>query len=182
MHRRPQNIHERFLRHIWSKQYLKNTLKVVDGRSLTVLDVGQLNSGGGPDFFNAKIKLDGVTYKGDVEIHRTVFDWLQHQHQEDPHYNKLILHVVLEASSNDPPTLVYSKRQVPVLVLEPFLSDSIHTLWHKTILDERTTKTATIVCRKKNDVVPVDLLDQWFSKLSVERLELKLRRFEERIE
>ena len=60
MNRRTHNIHERFLRHIWSKQYLTADLQTADGKTLKVFDVGQLNSDGGPDFCNAKIKIDDV--------------------------------------------------------------------------------------------------------------------------
>jgi len=181
MNRRTHNIHERFLRHIWSKQYLISKLHVTDGRPLRVLNVGQLNSDGGPDFCNAKIKINGVTYTGDVEIHRTMIEWLQYQHQEDPRYNKVILHVVLENTSNDPNTIVLSGRQIPVLVLSQFLSESIHTIWQKAILDERTLKSATIICYNKNNMIGVDAIDRWLNKLAIERLELKLRRFDERL-
>ena len=181
MNRRTHNIHERFLRHIWSKQYLTAALQTADGKTLKVFDVGQLNSDGGPDFCNAKIKIAGVTYLGDVEIHRTVFEWLQHQHQEDPRYNKVILHVVLETTSDAPPTLAHSGRQIPILVLGQFLSDSIQTVWHKAILDERAKKSETIQCFGKNHVLTSDAIDHWLTKLAVARLELKLRRFEERL-
>ncbi len=66
MNRHTRNIHERFLRHIWSKQYLTIPLRTAEGKPLKVLDVGQLNSDGGPDFHNAKIKINDVTYTGDV--------------------------------------------------------------------------------------------------------------------
>ena len=181
MQRHSYNIHERFLRHIWSKQYLKAKIETSDGRLLTVLDVGESNSDGGPDFRNAKIKLDGITYIGDIEIHRTTFDWFRHQHQEDPRYNQVILHVVLEASSKIPQILVQSGRQVPVLILGNFLSDSIQTIWQKAILDERAKKSETIDCYQKNDSIDIELLDRWLTKLSIERLELKLHRFEERL-
>jgi hypothetical protein len=181
MNRRTHNIHERFLRHIWSKQYLTGGLQTADGKTLEVFDVGRLNSDGGPDFCNAKIKINGITYTGDVEIHRTVFEWLQHQHQEDPRYNKVILHVVLETTSSIPPTIVHSGRQVPILILGQFLSDSIQTIWQQAILDERAMKLSAIPCYNKNRNVPSEVLDRWLAKLAVERLELKLRRFDERL-
>jgi hypothetical protein len=156
-------------------------LQTADGKSLKVFDVGQLNSDGGPDFCNAKIKIDGVTHSGDVEIHRTVFEWLQHQHQEDPRYNKVILHVVLETTSDAPATLVHSGRQIPILVLGKFLSDSIQAVWQKAILDERAYKSETIRCFSMNSVLTSDEIDLWLVKLAVERLEIKLRRFDERL-
>jgi len=181
MNRRTHNIHERFLRHIWSKQYLTGNLKTTDGKALTVITVGQMNSDGGPDFCNAKIKIGDVTYFGDVEIHRTVFEWLQHQHQEDPRYNKVILHVVLEASGDIPTTFVYSGRRIPVFVLGQFLSDSIQTIWQKAILDERAKKLEAIHCFHRNSSLTPETLEHWLTKLASERLELKLRRFDERL-
>jgi hypothetical protein len=181
MNRRTHNIPERFLRHIWNKQYLISKLQVTDGRTLKVINVGQLNSDGGPDFCNARIKIDGVTYAGDVEIHRTVIEWLQHQHQEDPRYNKVVLHVVLETNADSPDTTAFSGRKIPVLVLDHFLSESIHTIWQKAILDERAMKAATIHCFHKNNTVNIDTMDRWLKKMAIERLELKLRRFDERL-
>jgi hypothetical protein len=181
MKRHSWNIHERFLRHIWSKQYLKTTLQTTDGKPLNVLDVGQLNSDSGPDVLNAKVRVGTITYTGDVEIHRTTIDWFQHQHQEDPHYNKVILHVVLETGNEFLPTVAKSGREIPVLVLGRFLSESIHTIWQKAILDERARKSETIRCFKKNDELSPELLHRWLTKLAMERLELKLRRFEERL-
>jgi hypothetical protein len=181
MGRHSYNIHERFLRHIWSKQYLKRSLRTADGKTLSVIDAGQLNSGGGPDFCNAKIKLNGITYSGDVEIHQNLFAWFQHQHQEDPRYNQVVLHVVLEAPEKTMPTLAQSGRQIPVLIMEHFLSESIHSIWRKAILDERAKQGETIRCSRLNDAVAVDVLKTWLDKLATERLELKLRRYEERL-
>ena len=42
MNRRTHNIHERFLRHIWSKQYLTAALQTTDGKKLKVFDVGTI--------------------------------------------------------------------------------------------------------------------------------------------
>jgi Protein of unknown function (DUF2851) len=181
MKRRTQNIHERFLRHIWSKQYLKGELKTTEGKTLSVFDVGQWNTDGGPDFLQAKIKIDGITYAGDVEIHRTAFDWFQHHHQEDPRYNKVILHVVLKTEAKALPTLVQSGRSIPVLVMEQFLAESIRSIWQKAILDERAAKLKTIACFSTNHCVSAEHIEQWLDKLAIERLEIKLRRFDERL-
>jgi hypothetical protein len=179
---RTLNIHERFLRHIWTRQYLRHEeLRTSDGRSLCILHVGRLNSDGGPDVRDALLQIGGITYQGDVEIHRTLVDWMHHQHNEDGRYNKVVLHVILERPSGDCATLVPSGRHVPVLVLESFLSESIHTLWQKAILDERLRSRTAIPCAGKNSAIPNELLREWIQHLSVERLELKLRRFDERL-
>ena len=182
MTHRSRNIHERFLRHIWSNQYLSHTqLQTVDGRNVNVLSPGDLNLDGGPDFSNARVKIGEKTYLGDVEIHRTVHEWNQHLHQEDQRYNKVILHVVLEREGEKVPTLVMSGRKVPVLVLGPFLAESLRALWQRAILDERARKSQTIPCYSKNSNLNPASLEQWLSRLAVERLEMKLRSFEERL-
>jgi hypothetical protein len=181
MKRQSSNIHERFLRHIWNNQYLQSTLKTIDGKTVSVLDVGRLNTDGGPDFLHARVRLGHITYEGDVEIHRTIVDWFRHQHQEDPRYNKVILHVVLEAGDKFSPTLAKSGREIPVLILGNFLSESIHTIWQKAILDERAKNAETIHCFRKNGALSGEQIERWLTKLAGERIELKLRQFEERL-
>lgn len=179
---RTLNIHERFLRHLWNKQYLRgDELRTTDGRRVRVLNAGTLNSDGGPDVRDAYLQIAGVTYRGDIEIHRTLIDWIHHRHHEDPRYNRVILHVVLERPSRESITEVPAGRHIPVLLLEPFLSESIHILWQRAILDERLHSKNSIPCAGKNNAVPPELLADWIQRLSVERLELKLRRFDERL-
>ena len=176
------NIHERFLRHIWSRQYLDHLgLKTTDGRAVQVIKTGDFNTDGGPDFRDAIVRIDGTTYHGDVEIHRTLVDWRLHGHFADPRYNKVILHVVFERGPDKIATCVPSGRTVPVLLLEPFLTESIRTLWHKTIVDEQSLLKKAIRCAVLNQSVDAGLLSGWIRRLAVERLELKLRRFDERL-
>ncbi len=179
---RARNIHERFLRHIWSRRYLdESRLRTYDGRSLKVLEAGKLNLDGGPDFKEAKIRIGVTTFVGDIEIHRTVSDWFTHQHQHDPHYNRVILHVVLEGNPRGIFTTSLSGRTIPVLVLSDFLAEPIQSIWQKTILDERARRAETIRCFDKNNSIGDLVLSGWLRKLAIERLELKLRRFEERL-
>lgn len=182
MVRRTPHIHERFLRHIWNKQYLRTAaLRTTNGSPLSVLHPGTINEEGGPDFCSARIRIGTTSYVGDVEIHRNVAEWLQHHHQIDPHYNKVVLHVVLEGDVEHFPTIVESGRSIPILLLEPFLSESIRTIWHRSILDEKSHKEQALPCYRRNKDVPADLILRWLRRLSVERIELKLRRFEERL-
>lgn len=176
------NIHERFLRHIWSRQYLDRlALKTTDNRTVRVLETGRLNADAGPDVRDAIIRIDDTTFCGDVEIHRTLIDWRLHGHFRDPRYNKIILHVVFERGPDPIATRVISGRTVPVLLLEPFLTESIRTLWHKTIVDEQSLLKKTIRCSEYNQSLDACLLTGWIRRLAVERLELKLRRFDERL-
>jgi hypothetical protein len=70
-------------------------MKLNDGRDFKIIDFGQYNPvESGPDFFNAKIVVEGITWCGNVEIHIKSSDWYRHKHHKDPAYDNVILHVV----------------------------------------------------------------------------------------
>jgi len=176
------SIPERFLRQLWKHQHLKTlALRTTRGEALSILSPGHPNPDAGPDFLNAVVTIGTITYRGDVELHYSVRDWHLHAHDFDPRYNRVILHVVFAVQGNDQASLTASNREVPLLHLAPFLSHSLQELWHTMILDERTERLARIKCFKQNDSVPAETIRVWLGKLALERLELKVRRFEERL-
>lgn len=87
---------EGLLHYIWANRIFPATeMRTTDGRLLEILDVGQHNRNQGPDFFNAKISLDGTLWVGNVEIHVRAGDWFRHGHDRDAAYDNTVLHVVL---------------------------------------------------------------------------------------
>ena len=88
---------EDFLHFVWKEQLFNSSdLKTTDGRELTIVDNGKYNFESGPDFFNCRIKLDGIVWAGNIEIHVRASDWYRHNHQEDHAYHNVILHVVYD--------------------------------------------------------------------------------------
>lgn len=97
-----------FLRHIYTSLTMEELLHYVwkhklfplgeqitdDGKPLEIIDPGLPNRNAGPDFFNAKVKLNGVLWVGNVELHTASSDWTVHGHQSDPAYDSVVLHVV----------------------------------------------------------------------------------------
>ena len=88
---------EDFLHYLWRFQKLGALpLQATSGAEVVVVSPGVMNSGGGPDFLNAKIWIDDTLWAGDVEIHLRASSWFEHQHHLDSNYDAVILHVVWE--------------------------------------------------------------------------------------
>ena len=68
-------------------------LTTTDGYAVEVIDPGLHNRHAGPDFFNAKVRINGTLWVGNVEIHEKSTDWYAHGHHHDKAYNNVILHV-----------------------------------------------------------------------------------------
>ena len=76
---------EQLLHYTWKHRLLPLTeLTTTDGRRVEIIDPGLHNRNAGPDFFNAKVKIDGTLWVGNVEIHDRASDWYQHGHDHDP--------------------------------------------------------------------------------------------------
>lgn len=88
---------EDFLHFLWKHQkFPKQNIKTTQGFSLQVVKQGVYNSYAGPDFSDSRLKIDGLDWIGNVEIHVQSSDWFAHQHHQDPNYDAVILHVVWE--------------------------------------------------------------------------------------
>lgn len=85
---------EQLLHYVWKHRILPlGTLTTTDGQDVEIIDSGLHNRNAGPDFFNAKVRIGGQMWVGNVEIHLRSSDWQRHGHQLDPAYNNVILHV-----------------------------------------------------------------------------------------
>ncbi|MBI4546612.1 MAG: DUF2851 family protein [Ignavibacteriae bacterium] len=176
------HIPERFLRQLWKHQHFATAqLRTTDERSVEVVSPGKLNRDGGPDFRDAQIRIGGILYRGDVELHQTYEEWTEHTHQEDPKYNSVILHVVLRGKVGEASPTTRSKRTIPVLALDQYLTAPFRSTWESMILSERAERLSTIKCFSLNDDVEAALIQRWLKKVAIERIELKVRRFEERL-
>lgn len=173
-------MHEDLLRHIWSKQLFDaSKLVTTDNRVVRVVHPGTLHRGSGPDFRNAIVIIDGTRFTGDIEFHRTDHDWHSHQHQNDPAYNSVILHVVL--SGNSLPTHSHSGRIIPTVILEPFLLSSIDQLSDQLLREEYASRSKPIPCTAANDAIDAAVLVNWIRTLYRERLQDKVHRMYERL-
>lgn len=108
---------EKLLYYIWKYRLFSAVpLVTTTGEKVEVIDPGVFNNNAGPDFFNAKIKINDVLWMGNVEIHTRSSLWFEHGHQTDPHYNNVILHVTSDA---DRSVFTLAGRELPQLVVIP---------------------------------------------------------------
>ena len=88
---------EQLLHYVWKhKIFSLKELKTTTGQQVEVIDTGLANTDAGPGFFNAKLKLDGALWIGNIEIHERSSDWFKHGHHADADYNSVILHIASE--------------------------------------------------------------------------------------
>ncbi len=112
---------EMLLQQIWDRRdFSEGDARTLDGRGVVIIHPGRWNRLGGPDFQNARLRLDGQEITGDVEVHLREADWAAHRHANDPAYANVGLHVVLFPVSETWTAGAGGKR-IPVLVLLPLL-------------------------------------------------------------
>ena len=159
---------EFLLHYVWQHRIFGTvSLRTEQGESVEVIDTGLHNmTASGPDFFNAKIKIDGVLWAGNVEIHEKSSDWYLHKHEKDPAYNNVILHV---ASELDAEVHTQDGKVVPQLrLVVP------QKLWahYRELIDEQTYPP----CYRIIPDIPEITVHAWMTRLTVERLEEKTER------
>ncbi len=91
---------EQLLHYCWKHRLFPVVgLRTTEGEEVEVIDAGLHNSNAGPDFFNAKVRINGQMWVGNVEIHDKASDWFTHGHEKDAQYNNVVLHVVDNADA-----------------------------------------------------------------------------------
>jgi hypothetical protein len=120
-------MNESVLKYAWKFRCF-NTLNLVttDGEAIEIIRPGIENSDAGPDFFLAKVRIDGTEWIGNVEIHVNSADWPRHGHDTDMAYDNVILHVVFHHNRD----IFIRNRRVPTLEVKNFLSESLLANFH----------------------------------------------------
>ncbi|HMK25894.1 MAG TPA: DUF2851 family protein [Chitinophagaceae bacterium] len=157
---------ERLLQFIWQFQYFNKSELVTDGGDpVQVIFPGQYNTNQGPDFSDAKIKIDKTTWAGSVELHIKTSDWNKHNHQGDKNYTNVILHVVWEDDG--------MKSNVPVTELKDRVSKILLQRY-----EELMNSSAFIPCEKSITTVRDITWKSWKDRLLAERLMRKAKTVE----
>ena len=162
---------ERLMQYVWQHRLLETTdMVTVDGRKVTVIDPGRLNTDAGPDFFNAKIKLGEAMWAGDIEIHVRASDWHRHRHDGDRAYDSVVLHVV---DRDDTAVRRHNGEIIPQMVMkcEPEFHIRYHELVDRADID--------LPCAEEIKTLDSLRLTDWLTSLAYERIYSKAAHIEE---
>ncbi len=164
---------EQLLHYVWLHRLFPTTaLRTDDGRSVEIIDPGLHNHNAGPDFFNAKIKVDGTLWAGNVELHERSSDWYRHGHERNEAYNSVVLHVVTHI---DRAVSTQSGRQLPQMAVSVPAEIASN---YRELLEEETYPPCWRVIPRLTPLT----IHSWMSALTAERLEEKTRRIDQLLE
>lgn len=157
---------EEFLHYVWRfKSFDFSHLQCVDGTPFSILNVGLLNQHSGPDFSQAKIKIDDTILVGNIEIHLKSSDWLRHNHQTDAAYDTVILHVVFE---HDAEIERKDGTLLPVLTLKNRIAPDLIERYADLVLNLNA-----FPCSAQIGAVDKFIVDAFLSRMVIERFEQK---------
>ena len=161
------------MQYVWQHRLWRSADMVTnDGRPVRVIDPGLLNTNQGPDFFNAKVEIDGKLWAGNVEIHVRATDWHRHGHDTDKAYDSVILHVV---DKDDAPVYRSNGERIPQLVLQvsPRFNESYASL---------INSPTQVACAAQISKIPNLTIVEWIEALAFERLHNKADRLRQTLE
>jgi hypothetical protein len=155
---------EYLLHYVWKFRLFNQTnLQTLDGKKIEVIDTGIHNTDAGPDFFNAKIKIDDKVWAGNVEIHQSSDDWNKHGHHTDKNYNSVILHVVETVKSE-----VKNQKGLLVPQMKLTVPDNV-----RKNTEYLLNSVSNIPCKNHLPEIEKKIVNSWLSVLGIERLERK---------
>jgi hypothetical protein len=114
---------EKLLQFIWQNQYFNsNDLVTTNDEPIELIKQGFINYHQGPDFLNASIKISGIQFFGNIELHTKSSNWKKHAHSSDSNYNNVILHVVWihDDTNIDHVATIELQHLVPKVLLEKY--------------------------------------------------------------
>lgn len=156
---------EDFLYYLWENRLFIGMLKTTGGQTVDIVNPGFRNTNSGPDFLEAKIKIDDQLWAGQVEIHVRTSDWLKHGHQFDKAYRNVVLHVVYEHDA--------WVNGIPVLELKGHFDYALYHQYQDLVSAQRW-----IACERQLDEVLPFTKNTWLERMAIERLEEKAKMVE----
>ncbi|HEA30040.1 MAG TPA: DUF2851 family protein [Leeuwenhoekiella sp.] len=164
---------EDFLHYLWKhKKFDIGHLKTTAGAVIALVSTGMHNQLAGPDFFNARLRINGQLWAGNVELHVNASQWYAHGHEQDPAYDNVILHVVWE---EDIAVYGANNAALPTLELKRYVSSDLLNGYQKLFYQ---AGNAFINCEQDFASAPAAIVQDWLERLYLERLERKVLEIE----
>ncbi|MGB8492034.1 MAG: DUF2851 family protein [Bacteroidales bacterium] len=155
---------EEFLHYLWKyRLYDPDLLTDSMNNRIIVIHPGEYNRDSGPDFFNARISVEGTEWAGNVEIHTRSSHFEAHGHNTDKAFDNVILHVV---AVND--REVFNSRGEPLLTAELKYDDLYYEKYTDLI-----NNPSVIACQDEIRSLDRFLISHWLHSLLIERLQEK---------
>lgn len=162
---------EALLHYAWKHKLLPlKPLETTHGATVELIDPGLHNHDSGPDFFNAKLRVDGTVWAGNVEIHSKASEWFTHGHDKDHAYDNVVMHII---EQDDAQAVTADGRQVPQMVLN--VPEEVSRNYAELLSADRYPPCYKIVPNLDRLTV-----HSWMNSLLAERLELKTAAIEQR--
>ena len=161
---------EDFLHYLWRlARFDLRALTSTEGEPILIQQFGTHNTNAGPDFDDARLRIGGLQWAGKVEMHLKSSDWYLHRHEEDPAYDGVILHVVL-----DEDRVVYRRdgTRIPCLILRGRIPAGIRDSYWRLMHNE-----SWVPCENLLTQVPGPQRAVWLQRVMAERLERKAAGF-----
>lgn len=163
---------EELLHYCWKHRLFPlGDMETTGHKTVEVIDPGLHNTNAGPDFFNAKVKIDGTVWVGNVEIHDKASDWFAHGHDRDAHYDNVILHV---AGVIDAEARTHSGQLPPQMQLS--VPAAVSKQYRELLTIDRYPPCYAIIPSLSRLTV-----HSWMSALQTERLEQKTAAIKARV-
>lgn len=164
---RVQHVPEAVIQDIWQcLRFTQAGLTTTAGAAVEIWHPGSLNTDAGPDFTEARLHIGDLYWTGDVEIHRTSGEWIEHRHDEDPRYDRVALHVTLVPDRHTGRLRRSNGSVIPEIVLYPLLNESLRSLLHQFY----ATPALDFFCAPHWPEVPASIRQRLVRALGAERL------------
>src|SRR5687767_7332571 len=159
-------MQEQLLHFIWQRKLFdQSRLFTTSGQQIEILHLGFPNQDQGPDFLQARIKLDENLWAGHVEIHILSSAWFLHNHDKDTHYNNVILHVVWQ---EDEPAKTSEGVCIPCIELHDKVDKELLQRY-RMLMDNQEW----VPCASSLHLVTDIIKTSWLERFMAERLERK---------
>jgi len=168
-------MREDFLHYLWRQaRFDLRNLTSTTGASISIQNFGHHNKDAGPDFSGGQLRINGLQWAGNIEMHVRASEWYDHGHDSDPAYDNVILHVVLD---EDRPVFRRNGERIPCLALRGRIPQGLLNSYWRLMHNE-----AWVPCQRQIHLVDEPARQQCLDELLHERILLRSRGFADRLE